>query len=86
MTSRNDVPQYFEAGDILLWQIKASTPDLARACAEELGDLATVHELGDWAVNPIGLGDSWWFDLTLSAGMTDICIILTFSRLPDHCY
>jgi hypothetical protein len=85
MTSQFSIPTRL-AGDLLMWKVHGPSPEIAEARAREMGASADKHQLGEWGVFPIGLGKSWWFDLTLANHISEAHLLLLFGAHPDEIY
>jgi hypothetical protein len=86
MADQGKVVRQLKAGEFLLWRIRACTAHDAEARARDMGRRADRHSLGEWGMGPIGLGSSWWFDLTLATDVDEIFVIALFGRMADEYY
>ncbi|HVQ09030.1 MAG TPA: hypothetical protein VMS43_11415 [Allosphingosinicella sp.] len=86
MADQGEAVRQLKAGEFLLWRIRARPAPEAEACARDMGRRADLHRLGEWGMGPIGLGASWWFDLTLATDVDEIFVIALFGRMPDEHY
>jgi hypothetical protein len=71
------------AGEVLLWRINGSD---AESKALRMGDTADLMELGDWAISPIVLGTSYWFELVPGYDIDMVHVILAFGCTPTAHY
>lgn len=86
MADQETLASDLKAGELLMWLVKVYGGNDAEARALEMGRRADVHRLGAWGVFPIGLGDRWWFDLTLARDLDLVFATLLFDRMPDERY
>ena len=74
------------AGEVLIWRVLGSSTADAESIVRKMGDLADLHNLGDWDVGPMGIGNLWWFELILAKDADAVHITLLFDGMPDGRY
>lgn len=76
----------YRTGETLMWRVRANWRGDAGAAALQMGWVADKQRLGRWGVAEIGLGDAYWFDLTLTQDVDAVMVRLAFDRQPDFVY
>lgn len=88
MADGNSVRTPYRTGYSLLWEVRRNHVEAAEEVASEMAALAEAHDLGDWEITSIGLGqgDSCWFELRLGKDVDALLLKMIFGRLPCGVY